>query len=246
MPRQRIKPTVTSEVKHGSGEVEVERHPAYAQIRISRVQGSNKLYGSALDRHEGYMTISIRHSERYHDLSRDWLYGHGEIIEVALSAAQFADLITTPNIGMGVPCTLQFHSSEPGPGNVPGIDWETETEARKVVDGFKKRQTDFVKTLKAMVKRGKALLDKKSVNKGDRESLRDILDHVLREVESNRPFIIKQFQEAAEKVVSQGKAEVEAFVTQAVTRLGLTKLSELQALAAGEQPRQLIEGEADG
>jgi len=220
---------------------EIETHPAYGQVGISRVTGHAKLYGSALDHHQSFIRLGIRHSERHHSLYRDWHFGKDTIVEVELSHAQFAEMITTPNVGTGVPCTIVFHTTKPGPGMVPSIADSMQTEAEKVVEGFKEGQAEIVERLKKQVTEGYALLDKKAINKGDRDALREILDFVIREVESNRPFAVSQFQEAAEKVVTQGKAEIEAFTTMAVQSLGLKKLSELAALASGQDPNRMIE-----
>lgn len=229
---------------------ELETHPAYGQIGISRVSGQAKLYGSALDHHHSFIRLEIRHSERRHSLHRDWHFGKDVIVEVNLSHAQFAEMITTPNVGTGVPCTLSFHSTKPGAGMVPPIAESMQTEAEKVVEGFKEDQAEVVEKLRSQVQEGQALLDKKAINKGDREALRGILDYVMREVECNRPFAVSQFQEAAEKVVTQGKAEIEAFTTMAVQNLGLSKLSELTELASGEplrhhQHQRMIKASAD-
>jgi hypothetical protein len=237
-------PKRTKQEGHADTE-ELETHPAYGQVGISRVSGQAKLYGSALDHHQSFIRLEIRHSERRHSLHRDWHFGKDVIVEVNLSHAQFAEMITTPNVGTGVPCTLSFHSSKPGPGMVPPIAESMQTEAEKVVEGFREGQVEVVEKLRGRVDEAQAVLDKKSINKGDRELLRGVLDFVMREVESNRPFAVSQFQEAAEKVVTQGKAEIEAFTTMAVQNLGLSKLSELAELASGEQTPRLIEASSE-
>lgn len=234
-----------SQVEGPADTEELETHPAYGQVGISRVSGQAKLYGSALDYHHSFIRLEIRHSERRHSLHRDWHFGKDVIVEVNLSHAQFAEMITTPNVGTGVPCTLSFHSSKPGPGMIPPIAASMQTEAEKVVEGFKEGQAEVVEKLRSQVEEGHALLDKKTIGKADRETLRGILDYVMREVESNRPFAVQSFQEAAEKVVTQGKGEIEAFTMMAVQRLGLSKLSELRELASGEPAPRLVEGSSD-
>jgi hypothetical protein len=89
----------------------VERHPAYAQIGASRVSGRAFLYGSDFD-HHAYMTISIYKSELHRGLSCDRAFSRGEIIEVALSEAQWATFVSTLNVGSGVQCTIQHLNRE--------------------------------------------------------------------------------------------------------------------------------------
>jgi hypothetical protein len=75
-------------------------HPAFGQIGASRVSGHIQLYDSDFH-HNAYMTISIRRSELHRSLNRDWHYGRDELIEVALSEAQWATFVSAPNIGSG-------------------------------------------------------------------------------------------------------------------------------------------------
>ncbi|MDD1475327.1 hypothetical protein MEO41_29285, partial [Dolichospermum sp. ST_sed4] len=67
-----------------------EEHPAFGQVSFSRRHGNvGKLYGSNLDNNEMYVTLTIKRSCLYHDLSRDWFFsGAGAGVEVDLSAAQ--------------------------------------------------------------------------------------------------------------------------------------------------------------
>lgn len=209
----------------------VETHPAYGMIGISRVTGHRKLFGSALAAHEGWISLTIRPCRRNHHLHQDWYHGDEPLIEINMSQAQFAEFITTPNTGFGVPCTINRLNNK----DVPGISEEAQTEAETITNNFADDQAKIVETLKKDVADAYAILGKKgAINKAERKALRTILDHILMEVECNRPFVIEQFQRAALKVVAAGKAEIESFTTGALLKLGLTKLSELHQLAAGK------------
>ena len=82
-------------------------HPAFGQIGVSRVQGGNgTLYGSDF-RHHGYVVVRIAHSTMQRDLSRDWYHAGKQIIEVALSESQWATMVSSLNMGEGVPCTIE-------------------------------------------------------------------------------------------------------------------------------------------
>ena len=233
----KVEPKVTPHTGIHKNE-ERETHPAYGQIGITRVQGHAKLYGSVIENHGTFICIKIRHSEVHHHLGKNWFHSRGNIIEVHLSPAQFAEFITTPNMGEGVPCTI----SRLGNKSVPGIT-AAKTEVQKIVGHFITDQAEFVEELATRVAEALGIVNKKGViYKGDRETLRGLLEWVEREVIANRPFAVESFQRAAERVVTAGKAEVEAFVMSALTRLGLTKLDELHALAAhGELPKSLPE-----
>ena len=85
-----------------------ETHPAYAQISASRVSGHAVLYGSDFN-HQHYVTISITPSELHRGLSYDRPHAllRGEIVEVALSEAQWAHFVSSMNQGSGTQCTVQ-------------------------------------------------------------------------------------------------------------------------------------------
>ena len=68
-------------------------HPAFGMARFSRVSGDNRLYGSAV-RHQHFISLCIMRGSYQHDLGRDWYHGGEELIEVFLSASQFAEMLT--------------------------------------------------------------------------------------------------------------------------------------------------------
>src|SRR5476649_1943819 len=85
-----------------------EQHSSYAQISASRVTcGGNGLacYGSKL-RHNRYINITISESELIRSINTDRYLAHKQLISVRLTENQFAQFITSMNIGGGTPCTL--------------------------------------------------------------------------------------------------------------------------------------------
>ena len=102
MARPVVEPTVTRG-KWGADDREVLTHPAYAQVSISHVSGSSDLYGSDFT-HQNYVTLSISRSELHRDLNRDWYFEREELIEIALSEAQYATMVAAPRIIAGRNC----------------------------------------------------------------------------------------------------------------------------------------------
>lgn len=233
MPRE-FAPVVTTEEKGAGNDGEmVQRHPAFVQVSFSRTTGSYKLYGSALPKHDGAVVLTVVESDQHHTLGRDWHMGHGrQKIEVAMSAAQFAEAITTMNVASGVCGTLQVFDGLP----VPQIPFEHETESTRVIDAFKEKVAKSVRQLSNAAKEAREILAKKSLTQDDRKKIMYALDRAVMEIGSNAPFYVESFEEAAEKVVTSAKAEVEAFVTGAVHRAGLAALADgikVPALARG-------------
>jgi hypothetical protein len=214
---------------------ECETHPSYGQAVFHRTYGNiGRLYGSPLERHHTAIRLTISRSEVRHDLAQDWRYAREQLIEVTFSAAQFADLLTTMNVGEGVPCTIE-HVAGVDQGQVPE---EMKVEHEKVVvDYFENGSRETVAKLRQGLVDLKALLNKKSLTKADKERIEWLVGRALQDVESNQPFAVAQFGEAAQKIVGAAKAEVAATTQALVERLGFKKMDEMrQILGAEEAP----------
>lgn len=211
-------PTITEEPGPGGTDpITVQRHPAYALIGASRVSGTTHLYGSDFA-HRNYVTITVRRSERRRDPSRDWDCGREELIEVALSEAQWAAFVSAMNVGQGVPCTLE---------RVAGV---------RVPDlpAPASRAEQFKGEFGAQLKKGReilmALKQKLAEGKGKRETV-PLLDHALAELGGNLGFVADQFGEHMEHTVEAAKTEVNAYMLNAVQRAGLAALGATPPIA---------------
>lgn len=85
-----------------------ETHPSYAQLQISRVTSGKRvpLYGTSNQCRET-IRISISKSELNRDLNRSWHFPKEELIEVEMSPSQFAEAITSLNLGGGTTVTIK-------------------------------------------------------------------------------------------------------------------------------------------
>lgn len=217
---------------------EAETHESYGMVGLSRCTGgSRRLFGSSIRNHGHFISLEVRQAKRMHDLSRDWYASDGRVplIEVHLSAAQFAELITTMNIGDGVPCTIRYLGTEKME-DPPDVSTETE----KVQTGFKEHTEELAQKMDGFLADMRTLFEKKSVGKRDREEALKQIGLFIQEVRSNMPFVLESFEEATEKVVTTAKAEVEAFTTHAVQVVGL------EAIADGRFPKALTKGSPEG
>lgn len=213
-----------------------ETHPSYGIIQINRISGQTKLFGSALPHHDRYFSLGISQAELRNESGQDIISGpfRGKLIEVWLSASQFTELITTMNIGTGVPCTIRRVGKE----TVEELPVRLKTEAEKAHDVFKKKSAAFVSTLKEKIHSSREmLLSKKPMKVGDRRNVASILSWLSMEVAQNQPFAIDLFKESAEKVVSQAKAEVDALVNHVITSKGMEALGiESNKMLENEKP----------
>jgi len=232
MPK-RIPHTITEE-----GSRSTETHEAFGLVKIDRIQGRQPLFGSHLENHGTYFNLTVCQAQVDHELGRDWYYPRAQLIEISMSAAQFAELITTLNCGSGVPCTVD---------RVDGVRMErvptsNRTESHKIRSSFEKSISSLVKFVKKSATEVEAILEKKSLTKTDKAAVLGALHKTLMELESNAPFMVESFQEAAEKVVTAAKTEVDAFMSLSLHRMGLDAAQ--KRIAEGETPlKALVSGE---
>jgi hypothetical protein len=199
-----------------------ETHPAYALIGCSRVNSNGQnLYGSDF-RHRDFMTITIRRSSRMRSVNHDYHSGGHELIEVALSEAQWATFVSTPNSGMGVPCTLQFVAKQAGDeptGWVPGIASKVD---RKVE--ARGEMSKLMETSRAHVRNAAEAIQKSSLSAKAKEAIIAELNMATRDVGTSIDWVAKCFDEHMERTVEKAKTEVAAYVTATVVRAGLQAL----------------------
>lgn len=209
MARNDEAPVITRTDGHPTSETE-ETHPAYAQIAVSRVSGgSGILYGSDFAHHH-HLEISIRPSRRVRGLSNDFYFANLDgYITVALSEAQWATFVSTPNSGMGTPCTLRDirHLGEDHSRQVPGITppprrdeqfrREAEAKMREALDRLG-RLADAVAALSLSAKARATLARDISMT---RSSLTDSL-----------PWVARQFDEHVETTIENAKTEIHAYI----------------------------------
>lgn len=193
----------------------ITTHPAYAQIGASRVTGHTQLYDSDFT-HQHYMTISIRASELHRGLNRDYHHGRQEIIEVALSEAQWATFVSAPNMGSGVPCTIQRHNGKMVP-QLPPPQERTEQFGDEV-KSLLKDVSDYAETASAKI-------DAMGLPKGKTAELKAMFHHMSRKMEGHMPFIASQFDEHMEGSVERAKSEVHGYMTSVLHRAGLEALA---------------------
>jgi len=193
-----------------------ESHPSYAQLSFSRVSGGHSnLYGSAI-KHQEYISLQIAKSVKHSSPYNETYYAYSSpIIEVHMSQAQFAEAITTMNIGSGVPVTLHSLRGEYFP-KCPETN-----QTQKINDDLDNKLNDFANKISKGQDRVNEILRKKgAINKGERKEIKNIYDMLMQELRSNLPFLHECMTEAYEKTATSAKADIEAFYISAIHRLG--------------------------
>jgi hypothetical protein len=228
---------VTVEHKHGDKK-EVHSHDAFGTISMTvRTGGSGVLFGSDVI-HNQTVCISIQRAELTRNLSNDWI--HDEImpiIEIHLSHSQFSEFITSQGRGEGTPCTIT-HAPERGTKthSMPGINKiETKAETfRREIHESTHSQLDKLRADVAAI--GKEL-ESPSLSKKRMKELHRNLEIVMGNMPSNMAFVVEQCEEALEKATTSAKIEVEAFIGQAINRLGMDAAKQIGLVPNDDQTK---------
>ncbi len=212
-------------------ESETHKHPSFGQIRFSRINGRAHFYGSELAQ-DHYIQMEVKASEFQRSLTDDRYYNIGQpLIKVRISSGQFAELITSLNMGGGVPCTIERLDGRK-------IDDLPFQESRKefVHRKFEDRMADFTDTLAERQKRALELVSKKTLSKEDMNELKNTITSLTTEVKSNIPFLVKCFQETVDNVIHEAKTEVDNAIMHKITSVGMAELHrQNKLLSEGEE-----------
>ncbi len=188
-----------------------ETHPSYGMAVLCRSTGGiGPLFGSPIPDHRSCISLYIRRGAVSHDLyeNRYSAAGMESIVEVRFSAAQFAELITSMNLGDGVPCTLGSVNGKsiPSPRHIV-------PEHKKITDGFSSKISGLVERVKAKYKETQLRFeDRKPLSVKERDAILGELGKIVQELEANAPFVVEQFGESTQRIVTSAKAEIAAAV----------------------------------
>lgn len=191
---------------------------SYGQVSFSRIQSTGKeLFGSVIN-HNSYISLKINSSEMVEDdLYQTHYFERDKLIEINLSTAQFAELITTLNYGSGTPCTIEFIKGE---GRIPykkPYDADILKTLETVVETEQKRVTGVVYDLQEELQE---VLSKKSIGKKDKEELKLKISVLIQNCINSHSFAEQQFVKNMEKHVSDCKTEIDSTLAQRAKLLG--------------------------
>lgn len=211
----------------------MEKHPSYGLLAFSRVSGGEStLFGSSI-KHNERIRMEVKRARIDRHLNNDWFHESGPpIIEAEMSYAQFAEAITSMNMGTGIPITLV---REQGKG-IPQTDFVN--KRLQFEQEFEQSMGELEERISQLTEKAEDILtNKKTVSKGDRDVILKELRSVKQQVAANLPFVQSQFNEQMDKTVQAAKSEVEAFTMRKVTELGLSSIEQLKNL---EHPQPVV------
>ena len=200
-----------------------EEHESFGMIGISHVQSTGTYLVGSDFRHQHFVTLSIKRAQKCRDLSRDWWLRKDAIIEVWLSEAQYVELMSRPNMGEGVPCTIKHVNGKQVPEPPLPVSRAKEARAEMKADADK-----CVASLEKAIAHLDAYLETGKMTKTELKEIRHELYYdALCAVKSGIPFVQQSFDAKIEQTINHAAAEIEATVTNLAMRLGVERIKEL-------------------
>ena len=216
-------------------DAKVFKHESYGMVGISHISSTGTILAGSEFKHHHFVELTIRRAERHRDLSRDWWFGREELISIFLSEAQYVELMGRPNMGEGVPCTLNHVMGArmeapppPEPRKSQGHS-DLEKTAAKASDAMKEALAVVEEAL-ASGKVGKKQLEKMAFS----------LKCQIENFAPNMKYVVDSFDEAMNATVAKAGIEIEATVSNLALRLGIGEMRRLSV----EGPRLIEGGEA--
>ena len=201
---------------------EVETHPSYGVVKFTRVGGGkNHLFGSSLPYHYGYIEIQVSTARQIKEIGRFECYDDKNIVRAKLSAAQFAELLTTMNHGCGTACTIDYLGGE----RIEGpkfVETESEYTKRKTEDLLNEFHQQDLELAEYVLEK---LSAKGAFVKADRAKAASLIQSLLRGSGAGTvSHALDYYRKSVERVKTAAKAEVDAAVTFMVQKAGLESL----------------------
>jgi hypothetical protein len=195
-------------------------HPSFGMISVGRVSGRVDLFGSSVT-HDHFIRIRVAAGVKEQKYGRDWYHGRREILEVDLTPAQFAEMITNSS-GSGVPCTIRAREGK------PVEQFEREDDPRTTVhirDEMLRMGKETATALADFEAKVDAMIAAKAITRKAGEEMKGFFYRPKQNLESNFAFYLGQLEEAADKIIHEKKLEHDAAVTGMITTAGIKALA---------------------
>lgn len=186
-------------------------------ISLSRpTSHGTELVGSKVP-NDTFISLSIKEATATRgEFSSERIRGHKEIIQVNLSPMQYAELISSIGMAAGVPCTITRRDGKRVPQEYSSVNPQS-YYTNKVKEEFMKMAKDF----ESSFAEAKDLLhNKKTLNKGDKETIELAYNQLHRRLTDSLPFMHTLFQEEMDTVVMEASQQFKSNISASIEQIG--------------------------
>lgn len=223
--------------------MEKKQHPSYGMIRLSRssIGGcGTALFGSSI-MHNDVIRLSISKGVMERDGIEDRFFPKesmkDQIVEVEMSYTQFAEAITSLNMGEGVPVTItrlngNYVERCPYSDRIRVMRREMNAATYEMVSELERRCEEIEKLLN----------EKRVLSKEDRNSIVSALKNVRQELKNNIPYMQEIIAEQMDKTITEAKGEFEAYLQNKMNSIALAAISDQMKREEVQLSRDMIPG----
>lgn len=205
----------------------VTHHPAYGMVTVNRTHtNGTTLFASDIN-HNELITLAFFQGEECEtdgDM-RQSRRSNRPLLEVSLSPAQWAAMITSFGLGEGVPCTLNYirDGKIVGLPSIEKVESTRERFDRQIQEAAAREMAKIQEKMDALA----GLVAKGKAGKKELAEVYSGLAGAMNNLPGNLSFSTTLMQEAMDHIVASGKAELEAVALGVATRLGMKEMSRL-------------------
>lgn len=206
-----------------------ETHPSYGLIGVSRVSGRGILFNSDTV-HQHFIALRIMEARRVIDNTNELVIRDRLLCEISMTESQFAQFITQPNRGDGVPCTIHYNSGDNDKPWMNSFGCRPEPPAPEPFTiPFKREAGERAKiisdNLSDLQKAVEEFLDGSAKpNKGALNELKSKIESARRQIDANLPYVVEVASEQIEKKIASAIVEFESYTSQSLQAKGLSHL----------------------
>lgn len=199
-----------------------KNHESYGMAGFYRLTSSHghPLFGSSI-KHRDTICLRIGTANVKRGLSTDWYHKEKDIIEIEMSQSQFADLITSFNMGEGVPVTIKYLNGK----RMDDCPYESKEDQH--LQEYKEHINTTKSLAASLIYDVKEIFSKKDrFTKKEKEEFLSLLTRLYNEVKPNEEYMLSSFQEQMDRTKSEAKTEIEAFFENRIRSIAQVSLVE--------------------
>lgn len=179
------------------------------------------LFGSKV-KHNEVIQVTLTRGEESRALASDYHFGGSELIaQVHMSPLQFADFISTPNRGSGIPCTIEYERTGKMRKNERP---EFVSEGERMEDDFKQDLLGLKKQMASIQRKAEELAEGHKFNKTERREMAEALRRAHAVLTDHLPFMLDRFVDSMDRVSTEAKKGVDAYIDRRINDHGLEAL----------------------
>jgi len=191
-------------------------------VGLYRTNGQKRMYMSNLI-NQNWITLRVYEAKDYVDFGEKRVSAKSgkPLLELELSSSQFAELLTTMNVGNGVPCTLKSY----GGTRMDHTSLEEEEKSMDVgLKYFKENSKEMTEKIIRTIEKCHLKMESIKISKKDKETVTSLLYTIETEIASNLPFYVTIFEETAKKIATETKGEIDSFLASEIVKAGIKSL----------------------